>query len=175
MQITVENCKSVNINNLQKTIKRIINRDYPESTKKEFHDYTLEELKSFSVNGQIFEFESIENFLGGYRWFFKCPNCKKRCSKLFLPPLETVSKAYKYYCKNCHKLKNQSALQGQNNIYKKVTKPLKRMKEIEIKIGRGHLAANKVKELLNEYERIENRLKKSAEYRLYKFKKLHDL
>lgn len=175
MQITVENCKSVNINTLQKTVKRIINKDYPESTATEFYDYTLKELDKFTVNSQIFEYESLKNYLGGFRWFFKCPDCGKRCTKLFLPPLETPGKVYKYLCKTCHKLKNQSALQGQNNIYRKVTKPLKRMKEIEAKIARGHLTADRVKKLLNEYEKIEGRLKKSPEYRLYKFKKIHAL
>ena len=109
MQITVENCSSVDINTLQKTIKKIINRDYPESTQEEFYDLTLKELNKFTVNDQVFEYEAMENYLGGYRWFFKCPKCKKRCSKLFLPPIELATRVQKYYCKNCHKLKNQSA------------------------------------------------------------------
>lgn len=175
MQITVENCKSVNINTLQKTIKRNINRDYPESTQQEIYDLTFAELNKFHANDQNFKYEAIENYLGGFRWFFLCPKCDRRCTKLFLPPVELTIKVQKFYCKYCHKLKNQSALQGQNNMYRKVTKPLKRMKEIEKKIARGHLTADKVQELLNEYELIEKELRRSPEYRLYKFKMTHDL
>lgn len=173
MPLTVENCISIDIHSLQKTVKRIVNKDYPESTSEEMRRYTLEELKKFTVNDQFFEYESIKNYLGGYRWFFSCPNCGKRCGKLFLPPPAT--RVQQYYCKTCHKLKNQSALQGQNNMYRKVNKPLKRMREIEDKISRGHLIPTKVQELLNEYESLEKNLKGSQEYRLYTFKKKHDL
>jgi len=175
MQITVENCRSININTLQKTIKRIIKREHPESTKEETHDLTLKELNKFNVNNQTFEYEAIENYLGGYRWFFKCPKCKKRSAKLFLPPIELVSRPQKYHCKGCHRLKNQSALQGQNNIFRRVTRPLRRLKDIENKIARGHLTKDKVNILLDEYEGIEQKLRSSPEYRLYAFKKKHDL
>lgn len=175
MQITVENCSSININSLQKTIKKLINRDYPDSTIEETHDHTLEELKKFTVNDQLFEYEALKNYLGGYRWFFLCPDCKKRASKLFLPPVGTLNRKQKYLCKACHRLKNQSALQGQNNIYRKVTKPLRRMKEIENKISRGHLKSEKVQELLDEHETLEKGLKASPEFRLYTFKQKHNL
>lgn len=175
MQITVENCSAININTLQKTIKRIIRNDLPSATKQQIHDLTLEKLNEFTANEQIFEYEAMENYLGGYRWFFKCPKCKKRSTKLFLPPKELVSRSQKYYCKGCHKLKNQSALQGQNNIFRKVTRPLRRMKDIEEKIAGGHLTKERVQELLNEYERIEEKLRDSPEYRLYVFKIKHNL
>jgi len=174
MAITVENCTSICINALQRTIKKIIDRDYPNANTKEVHDFTQEELKRFSVNDQVFEYEALENYLGGYRWFFQCPKCKKRASKLFLPP-ESNKKEHKYLCKACHKLKNQSALSGQNNMYKKVTKPLKRMKEIEDKVSKGHLRSDKVQELLTEYDALEKTLRDTPEFRLYSFKKKHNL
>lgn len=175
MQLTVEKCSSININSLQKTIKRLIKRDYPDSNVEEVYTHTLAELKKFVVNDQVFEYEALENHLGGHRWFFLCPKCKSRASKLFLPPDIIKNREQKYLCKSCHKLKNQSALQGQNNMYRLVTKPLKRMKEIQDKINRGHLKAEKVQALLNEHDALEKQLKDSPEYRLYTFKKKHDM
>lgn len=174
MQVTVESCSSVCINPLQRSIKKILNRDYPESSIEENYHHTLDELQKFTVNDQYFEFEAIKNYLGGYRWFFKCPKCKKKASKLFLPPVG-CGREQKYLCKFCHKLKNQSAIMGQNNMYRKVTKPLRRMKEIEEKIAKGHLKSEKVQELLDEYDSLEGELKKSPEFRLYTFKKKHKL
>ena len=49
------------------------------------------------------------------------------------------------------------------------------MKEIENKISRGHLKGEKVQELLNEHEVLEKQLKDSPEFRLYTFKKKHNL
>ena len=64
---------------------------------------------------------------------------------------------------------------GQNNMYQKVTRPLKRLKEIEDKIAHGHLKTDKVQDLLNEYESLEKQLKESPEFRLYSFKKKHNI
>jgi hypothetical protein len=175
MQITVESCTSICVNTLQKTIKRIIDRDYPEADQDEIYSYTLAELRKFTVNGQYFEYSAQSNYLGGHRWFFLCPKCKNRANKLFLPPAGSRNKESKYLCKICHKLKNQSALMGQNHMYRKVTRPLKRLKEIEDKIARGHLKTDKVQDLLNEYEQLEKQLKESPEFRLYSFKKKHNL
>jgi hypothetical protein len=174
MQLTVEKCSSININSLQKAIKKLIKRDYPESSIEETYVYSQEELKKFAVNDQFFEYEALKNHLGGHRWFFLCPKCAKRASKLFLPP-ENGNRERKYLCKVCHRLKNQSALQGQNNMYRKVTKPLKRLKEIQDKINRGHLKSEKVQELLNEHDFLEKGLKDSPEYRLFTFKKKHNM
>jgi hypothetical protein len=174
MQLTVEACSSVCINPLQRTIKRQVNRDYPESSTEEIYNYTLIELNKFSVNDQFFQFEAIKNFLGGYRWFFLCPKCNKRSSKLFLPP-EGMGRETKYFCKSCQRLKNQSALSGQNNMYRKVTRPLKKMKEIENKIAKGHLRGGKVEQLLDEHEKLDKELRGCQEYRLYTFKKKHNL
>lgn len=174
MQVTIEACTLICVNILQKAVKKLIKREYPESTRDETYQYTFKELKKFTANEQFFEYEALSNYLGGHRWFFKCPKCHNRASKLFLPPVG-YGKEQKYLCKSCHKLKNQSALMGQNNMYRKVTRPLKRMKEIEEKVARGHLKNEKVQELLNEYENLEKELKTSPEFRLYSFKKKHNL
>lgn len=173
MPVTVENCTSVNVFVLQKSIKKCIDRDYPNSTQEDIFKTMQTELSAFTLNGQVFEYEAVPNYLGGYRWFFKCPKCKIRASKLFLPPETATGLEQKYYCKNCHHLKNQSALMGQNNMYRKVTRPLKKMKEIEDRINKGHLKADKVQELLDQYEALEKQLKDSPEFRLYTFKKTH--
>jgi chaperonin cofactor prefoldin len=64
---------------------------------------------------------------------------------------------------------------GSNKIYKKVTKPLKKLREIENKISKGYMTNDKVQALLNQHEAIENELKNSPEYRIYLFKKKHGL
>lgn len=173
-KITVEQCSSLSIAALQKAIRRTIERDYPGSTEQEVYSFTEEELKKFVINSQTFEYTSIKNILGGYRWFFICPKCKNRANKLFLPP-EGLNLERKYYCKNCHNIKNQSVLMGSNKVYKKVIRPLKRLKEIEDKISKGYLTNEAIQALLTEHEKIEDEIKSSTEYRLYLFKKKHGM
>ena len=174
MQVTVESCTCICIHSLQKSIRKSVDKVHPNSSIEEIYEYTKDELDQFTINGQTFEYSFLKNHLGGHRWFFLCPQCKRKSSKLFLPP-KGLAKEFLYLCKMCHKLKNQSALMGQNNMYRKVTRPLKRMKEIEDKIGKGHLKQETVQGLLNEYENLEKQLKESPEYRLYIFKKKHNL
>ena len=174
MQITVESCSSVCVNTLQSTIKRLIKRDYPDSTEEETYAYMQAELNKFNIEGQHFEYLALKNYLGGHRWFFLCPKCKQKANKLFLPPLG-CKKEHVYACKACHKLKNQSAVMSQNSMYKVVTRPLKRMREIEDRIARGHMKSEVTQELLTEYETLEKQLKDSPEFRLFSFKKKHNL
>ena len=175
MQVLVENCTVISINSLQKAIRNSIDRDLPDSDESVVYDLTEKEMASFSVNNQKFKYVHIKNKLGGYRWFFICPACERRCNKLFLPPDMAVDRRKLYLCKVCHKLKNQSALTGQNYIYRKVIRPLKRMSVIEKKIARGHLRGTTVQILLDEYERLEKKLKSSPEFRLYEFKQKHNI
>jgi hypothetical protein len=170
MVLTTEKCTSLTIGALQRACRDIINRDYPDSTEDEVYHYTELELKKFSANDQHFQYNPIKNKLGGYRWFFLCPKCNARVSKLFLPP-KGAKQDYLYLCKKCHGLKSQSAVMGQNSTYRKVTRPLKRLNEIEQRLERGHLTNAKIEELLDEYETIEKELKSTTEYRLYLFKK----
>lgn len=41
---------------------------------------------------------------GGVRWWFLCPKCKRRVSRLHLP-----SHAYYFFCRHCHDLSYESA------------------------------------------------------------------
>jgi hypothetical protein len=181
MQITIELCTCVSISALQTAIKKVVTKDYPDSTEQENYDHTLAELKKFTINDQYFDYVAIKNYMGGYRWFFVCPKCKKRAGKLFLPPYGTSlrknakHREHLFLCKDCHKLKNQSAIANQSKIYKNVTKPLKRLKFIEDRIAKGHIRPDGIKELLDEHESIEKGLKESQEFRLYSFKKKHNL
>lgn len=170
MKLVLENCSVINCSHLQRAARKIIDRDYPESNIEELYKYTYAELQKFSANGQTFEYTAVKNYLGGHRWFFFCPKCKSRVSKLFLPP-ETSGLEHSYQCKSCLGLKNQSAVMGQNKLYKKVTRPLRRMQEIRTKLERGHLTSKKIQELLDEYEKLEQEVKSCPEYRLYAFKK----
>jgi hypothetical protein len=174
MAIMVEFCSMISIGALQKTVRKMFKRDFPGSSEEEDYKNTEEELKKFTINDQVFNYTAIKNKLGGYRWFFFCPKCNNRVSKLFLPPKDTSLES-RYLCKSCHKLKNQSVVMGQSKIYKKVTKPLKRMKEIEKKLERGYLSNPKIQILLDEYDKLEKNLKNTPEYRLYTFRKKHEI
>ena len=111
MQVTAESCTQIRINDLQKKIRALIKKDYPEASEEEVYNYMYAELKKFSVNKKSFEYVALKNHLGGHRWFFICPRCGKRINKLLLPPAWT-NKEQQYLCKGCHNLKNQSVVMG---------------------------------------------------------------
>lgn len=170
MYVLVEHCSSINAGNLQKKIRKIIDRDYPDSTEQEIFDLTSRELDKFNVNGQFFKYTSIPNRFGGFRWFFQCPKCSERASKLFLPPLAS-GLVQEYRCKKCHNLRNQSLVMSQDRMYRKVIKPLKKIKKIEERLNRGYIPEDKITELLNEYDKLKGTLRSTPEYRLYMFRK----
>jgi hypothetical protein len=171
MTLCVEQCTSISCNTLQTNIRKMIDKDYPDSTEEEIFNYTLEELKGFKINEQTFDYVFIKNQLGGFRWFFVCPKCKNKANKLFLPPKEALGREQKYHCKRCHHLRNESVIMANNKLYRTVLKPLKRLRDIEKKLEIGHLKGDKVKEFLDEYERLEKEMRTTPEYRLYIFKK----
>jgi hypothetical protein len=171
MRLVSEQCSAISISTLQKKIRKIVDQNSPDSTEEEIFKFTEEELKKFHVDSQNFSYTFIKNHLGGHRWFFVCEKCKGRVQKLFLPPETYPEYEHKYLCKNCHKLCNESVLKANNNIYKKVIRPLKKLHEIEEKLEKGHLTEKKVEELLNEYDAVEQIMKNCIEYRQYVFKK----
>ena len=173
MQVTAESCIVLSINNLQKAIRITLNRDFPGADDQTIYEKTERELQKFSANDQFFSYKALKNHLGGYRWFFLCPKCGHQVTKLFLPPVGAKKREHTYQCKSCHRLKNQSSVMGQ--VYRNVTKPLKRMREIEDKLARGYIRKELVDGLLNEYETLEKELKDSPDYRLYAFKRKHNL
>jgi hypothetical protein len=172
-RLTIENCTVISAAALQTAIRKEIRKSHPEATHQEVFDMTGSELVRFSANDQFFTYTQVTNKMGGYRWFFKCPKCGSRVGKLFLPPFN-LTHEHVYACKECHKLKNQSALMGQSKIYMKVIRPLKRMQDIENKLQRGYLSSDKIKELLDEYDILDKDVKSCQEYRLYMFRKRHE-
>lgn len=170
MKVLVEKCSMISISVLQKTIHKMIKRDFPDATVEETYEHINDELAKFSVNGQKFEYISMKNNLGGHRWFFVCPKCKKRSLKLFLPP-EDSDLEKKYLCKKCHRLVNQSTAMGRNKLYKSVFRPLKKLKKIAATLETGYLNPEKAQSLLDEYEALEKKMMQTPEYRLYAFRK----
>jgi len=171
MKLVAEQCTIVSISSLQKEIRKLINKEDATANEEEVFHYTEQELNKFRINNQVFQYTFIKNKLGGYRWFFICEKCAGRVLKLFLPPEAFADYEHKYFCKECHSLLNESVMKANNSLYQKVIRPLRRLKEIELKLEKGHLTGQKVEELLNEYDKIELELKSRPEYRHYAFKK----
>lgn len=155
-------------------IKNETRKRYPDLSDEKVKDLVLQSLKKFTLNDQNFEFVCSSNYLGGYRWYVICPKCGKQCIKLYLPQ-NFPGRDQKYYCKECHELRNSSTLMGATKKYKKVTRPLKKLEALKQKILRKGLSASRSKTLLDEYERLERELKTSPEYRLWEFKNKHSL
>lgn len=171
MKLMIEQCSVISISALQKAVRNLIRKDQPFANEEETFRYTEEEFNKFHVNDQTFEYTYQKNQLGGYRWFFVCGKCKGRALKLFLPPEAFKEYEHMYYCKKCHKLLNESVLKAGSGLYRKVIRPLRRLREIEVKLEKGHLQEKKVEELLNEYDILEQEMKDCPEYRLYAFRK----
>ena len=175
MQLMAEQCSSISCSDLQTNIRKMIRKDYPDSSIQETFEHTQEELNKFAIDGQHFEYSYYENQLGGYRWFFVCSKCHTKVNKLFLPPQHFEGYERLYLCKSCHHLKNESVIKANNNLYKTVLKPQRKLRAIEKKLEVGHLRPEKIKELLDEYESIERAIRETPEYRLYLFKKKRNL
>jgi uncharacterized protein YlaI len=171
MKLVAEQCSVISISNLQKTIRKIINRDDPTASEEEVFRYTEQELLKFKINDQTFQYNFMKNQLGGYRWFFFCGKCNSRVQKLFLPPEAYTNYEHKYLCKDCHDLLNESVMKANNNLYKRVIRPLRKLRKIEEQLEKGHIQEKKIEELLNEYDAIEKEMKSFPEYRLYAFRK----
>jgi hypothetical protein len=52
---------------------------------------------------QIARLEITHPHFGGVRWWFSCPQCAKRCKKLYLPPGQ-----WEVGCRLCHRLTYRS-------------------------------------------------------------------
>lgn len=175
MQLCVEQCNSISCSDLQSNIRKIIRKDYPDSSTQETFEHTQEELNKFSIDGQYFEYFSYPNQLGGYRWFFLCGKCHNKVNKLFLPPSQYEGYERLYLCKKCHHINNESVVRANNTLYKTVLKPQRKLRVIEKKLEVGHLRPEKIRELLDEYEALEREMRETPEYRLYLFKKKKNL
>ena len=170
--VSIESTTCFTFGNLMRKVKAEIRRKFTDSHGKDLEKLIYNSLRVFTMNGQVFDYESNPNHLGGVRWYVKCPKCGKRCLKLYLPS-KYKDREQLYLCQDCHQLKNHSLLLGTSKKYKKVIKPLIRLEKIRRVLLRRHMTPEKAKPYLNEYERIEQDLAVSPEYRLWKFQKEH--
>jgi len=173
--LPVENIISFHFGPLIQNIKKELKERFPDihTQEDEFARLMLKNLKAFKLNNQSFEYIKVGNYLGGVRWFVSCPKCNKRALKLFLPP-KNSDREKRYLCKDCHSLKNTSALMGSTVKYKKVVRPLKQLERIRKVLLRKSMTPAKADPLLAAYERIEAELKDSPEHKLWKLQKEHD-
>jgi hypothetical protein len=168
----IESTISFNFNNLLKRVREHLEGQYPEATREQITYKIGDSLKTFSINNQVFNYEAVPNTLGGVRWFVLCPECSKKSLKLFLPKLPDREPLY--LCKDCHRLKPSSMLLYNNKKYKHITRPLNRLDKIKKKLlCRKKLSTEEVEALFKEYDKIEEKLVNSPEYRLWKFKREH--
>ncbi len=168
----IESTVCFTFNNLLKKVKTFLKKQYPHASVDMINYQLKESLKLFSINNQFFEYDAIPNTLGGLRWFILCPKCGKKSLKLFLPKLDDREPLY--LCKDCHKLKPNSMLLCNNKKYAHITRPLSRMEKIKKQLLRKkNMNPEELEKLFKEYDRIEQRLITSPEYRLWMFKKEH--
>lgn len=166
----IESTICFTFNNLRKKLKQYLKKQYPKDSTEMINHKIKESLKLFSINNQVFEYDAIPNTLGGLRWFVLCPKCGRMSLKLFLPKLEDREPLY--LCKDCHKLKPSSMLLCNSKKYAHITKPIARMEKIKkLLLKRKNMAPEDVESLFREYDKIEQRLVTSPEYRLWMFKK----
>jgi len=165
---STESVKCFSFSNLVDKVKTEIKTKHPGISDEDYFNLMNKSLKTFRLNGQTFEYEHRGNYLGGFRWYIKCPKCGTKCLKLYLPE-EFENRDQIYACKKCHKLKNTSALMGQTNKYNKVVKPLKKLEKLEKELMKKSMRPEKAEALINEYERVKRALESSPEYRHWKF------
>jgi inorganic pyrophosphatase/exopolyphosphatase len=165
---STEAAKCFSFSNLVNKVKTELKEKHPDMDDSTFFDLMNKSLNTFRLNGQTFEYEHQENYLGGFRWYIKCPICGTKSLKLYLPE-NFEDREQVYACKKCHKLKNTSALMGATSKYQKVVKPLKKLESLKKQLMKKSMKPEKAKELIDEYERIERSLENSPEYRHWKF------
>jgi hypothetical protein len=173
-KVSLDDCSQLCISRLYGAVKKSVMKDY-DPKPEEFVETIQQALSEFVVNNQTFEYDIFHNKVGRQRWYFKCPKCLQRTTKLFLPP-EGKGFEPKYLCKRCHSLKPRSTTMGPTHMYKYVYRPLKKLYTIERKLQKSRwLPSEKIELLLAEYKRIEEEMKKSPYYKLYEFKKKRGL
>lgn len=165
---SVDNASCFSFLDLLNRVKADLKKKYPNLESKPFYEIMEKEIRSFTLNGQSFDYHIRPNHLGGYRWYVLCPKCGKPCYKLYLPNLDK-NREQKYYCKFCHKLKNMCMLLGGTIKYKNVIKPLRTLEKLKKDLLSPNMTPEKSKPLLEEYERIKRELENSPDYKLWRF------
>jgi len=165
-----ETCVCLNFINLLRNVRSEVQSRVDRGKEPEFYrEEILRGLMAYEINGQQFTFSTIPNELGGVRWFIHCPKCNGRTMKLYLPT-RYPDREQKYLCSKCHRLMQTSLLRGKSKNYKTIIRPLKRMQKLKDILMNGRHTPEQAQPLLEEYEKLQNDLKNTPEYRLWKFK-----
>lgn len=172
--VTLESADCLNFSPIINRLKKEIRKKFPTDSEEQFLVRMEGSLKSFTINGQVFEYSSRPNHLGGVRWYIRCPKCGRNCLKLYMPSQNKECEQL-YFCKYCHNLKNASSLFGSSKKYQEVIKPLKRLHKLRSMLLKKTITTDKAQPLMEEYKRIERELVNSPVYNLYKFQKEHGL
>jgi transposase-like protein len=168
----VEMCVCFNFDALFANIYADLNKRRDDTWSEDYMAEFMRSLNSFSLNGQHFEFTTIDLMLGGYRFYVVCPKCGLRRTRLYLPN-KFPDREQRYLCSTCHRLKTFSKMNHKSKKYKTIIRPLKKMEALKKKILKGKLTSEESAALLNEYEALERSLQNSPEYRLWRFNVEH--
>jgi len=170
---STETAKHIDVNRLTSKIKEAIKKKAKERginpSPADIAEAVGIKVKEFSYEGQSFSFSQTPNKFGGYRWFIICPKCNTPVLKVYKPEKEEF-----FWCRKCHNLRAPSALYGPTKQYKEIVKPLLRMERIKEKLANKKLSSEKEKALIDEYEEIQENLKKSSLYRKERILSDHD-
>jgi len=168
----IEMCVCFNFERLFKNVKEEVIRKLGKTRRgEEYHREIEKNLFLFELNGQKFEYVTMSMTFGGV-WFVICPKCRKIKRKLYLPN-KYEDREQRYLCSSCHGLRTLSAMNGKSPKYRAIIRPLKRMHALKEAIMNKKMSTEKRAALLDEYEAIENTLKNSPAYRLWKFNVEH--
>lgn len=168
----VEMCVCFNFATLFKNIQEELNNRRRDCWSDEYIDEFMRNLSSFSLNGQKFDFTSMDLPFGGKKFFVLCPRCRQKKRKLYLPN-RYEDREQRYLCPKCHTLATMVTLKCKSPKYRSIVKPLRRMQWLKEKLLKDSITPEKAAPLLKEYEAIESSLKNSPEYRLWKFNMEH--
>ena len=164
-----EGAVCLDIARLVHKIKDKLKAKYGKLEMKEETDLVNKSLELFKSKGQAFKFAQQLNRVGGFRWYFLCPVCGSRRSKLWYPE-GIPGRSQIYACTECHKLKPMGILSPDSKKYKEIVKPLRRLESLKKKLLKMPLTDNpKAVKYIEEYDRIEEELETSAVYKLWKY------
>ena len=170
--VPIETATCFYFGGLIKKVKRDLKRKHPDLHIADFDKVLYKSLRTFKLNEQAFDYMNVESSLGGKRWYVKCPDCEKPRLKLYLPD-QHPDRDQIYKCDECHHLKNMSLLLGSTKKYYKIVKPMKQLEKLRGLLLKRNMTPEKAGRYLADYERIEQELASSPDYKLWKFQREH--
>jgi len=89
--------------------------------------------------------ESTPANLGGSRWWWLCPDCDRRCGKLYLPPRSDL-----FACRLCHALSYESAQASRAGYYATFKSLARQCPKIRPGFRIGRATATDLREVIRE-------------------------